>query len=97
MTAPRRISEAELHALVDGELTGEERAEVEALLAGAPTEQALARDFRDLNQAMRARYAGRLEEPVPRPMLEVLARVPRWPVGAGDAAVVARCRPAHRR
>ena len=34
MTAPRRISEAELHAFVDGELTGEERAEVEALLAG---------------------------------------------------------------
>ena len=66
MTAPRRISEAELHALVDGELTGEERAEVEALLAGAPAEQALARDFRDLNQAMRARYAGRLEEPVPQ-------------------------------
>ncbi len=77
MTAPRRISEAELHALVDGELTGEERAEVEALLAAAPAEQALARDFRDLNQALRARYAGRLEEPVPRPMLEVLARVPR--------------------
>ena len=43
MTAPRRISELELHALVDGELTGEERAEVEALLAASPTEQALAR------------------------------------------------------
>jgi anti-sigma factor RsiW len=77
MTAPRRISEAELHALVDGELTGEERAEVEALLAAAPTEQALARDFRDLNQTMRARYSGRLEEPVPQPMLAVLRRMPR--------------------
>jgi anti-sigma factor RsiW len=77
MTAPRRIGEAELHALVDGELTAEERAEVEALLAGAPTEQALARDVRDLNQALRARYAGRLEEPVPGAMLEVLERVPR--------------------
>ena len=77
MTAPRRIGEAELHALVDGELTPEERAEVEALLAGAPTEQALARDVRDLNQALRARYAGRLEEPVPGAMLEVLERVPR--------------------
>jgi anti-sigma factor RsiW len=79
MTAPRRISEVELHALVDGELTGEERAEVETLLAGAPTEQALTREFRDLNQALRARYAGRLEQPVPGPMLEVLARMPRWP------------------
>ena len=36
MTPPRHISEAELHALVDGELTGEERAEIEALMASAP-------------------------------------------------------------
>jgi anti-sigma factor RsiW len=79
MTAPRRISEAELNALVDGELTGEERAEVEALLAAAPADEALARDFRGLNEAMRARYAGRLEEPVPVAMLQLLGRVPRWP------------------
>jgi anti-sigma factor RsiW len=77
MTVPRRISEAELHALVDGELTGEERAELEALLAAAPSEQALAREFRDLNQALRARYAGRLEEPTPPAMLEALRRMPR--------------------
>ncbi len=83
MTAPRRISELELHALVDGELTAEERAEVEALLAASPAEQALARDFRDLNQALRARYAGRLEEPVPGPMQEVLARLPRRPSTRG--------------
>lgn len=79
MTAPRRISEAELNALVDGELTGVERAEVEALLAAAPDEQALVRDFRDLNEAIRARYADRLEEPVPEAMLKLLGRVPRWP------------------
>ena len=36
MTPPRHISEVELHALVDGELTGEERAEIEALMASAP-------------------------------------------------------------
>jgi anti-sigma factor RsiW len=83
MTAPRRISEAELHAFVDGELTGEERAEVEALLAGAPTEQALARDFRELNQDLRARYAGLLEEPVPGPMLALVGRVPRSPSALG--------------
>ena len=38
MTPERRISEAELHAYVDGELTAEDRAEVEALLAAAPAE-----------------------------------------------------------
>lgn len=79
MTATRRISEAEINALVDGELTGEERVEVEALLAGAPAEQALVRDLRELNEAIRARYAGRLEEPVPAAMLELLGRMPRWP------------------
>lgn len=79
MTAPRRISETEINALVDGELTGEERVEVEALLAAAPAEQALARDLHELNEAIRARYAGRLEAPVPASMLALLGRMPRWP------------------
>ncbi len=79
MTAPRPIGEAELNAFVDGELTADERAEMEALLAAAPAEAGLARDFRDLNEAMRARYASRLEEPVPPAMLQLLRRVPRWP------------------
>jgi anti-sigma factor RsiW len=79
MTQPRRISEAEVHALVDGELTGEARAEAEAILAAAPADEALAREVRTLNEALRMRYAGRLEEPLPAAMLEALGRVPRWP------------------
>jgi anti-sigma factor RsiW len=63
MTGPRRITEAELHAFVDGELTPEESAEVEALLAALPSELALAREFRDLNSAIKARYAAKLDEP----------------------------------
>jgi anti-sigma factor RsiW len=86
MTAPRRISELELHALVDGELTAEERAEVEALLAASPAEQALARDFRDLNQALR----GSLRRPTRGARARadaggVGARA-ATPVGAGHAA-----------
>ena len=76
MTAPRRISEAELHALVDGELTGVERAEAEALLAADPEEEALARGYRELNEALRTRYAGRLEEPLPAGMHKLIRRVP---------------------
>jgi anti-sigma factor RsiW len=79
MTAPRRISEAEINALVDGELTIEERVEVEALLA--PAEQALARDLRELNEALKARYAGRLEAPVPQAMQDLVGRMPRWSAG----------------
>jgi anti-sigma factor RsiW len=79
MTAERRISENELHAFVDGELTPRERAEAEGLLAASPTEAGLARSFAELNEAMRARYAYRLDEPVPRGMLGTLRGMPRWP------------------
>jgi len=79
MNAPLRISEAELHALVDGELAPEERTELEALLAVNPAEQALVRDVRELNEALRARYAARLEAPVPQAMRALVGRVPRWP------------------
>jgi anti-sigma factor RsiW len=79
MTEPRRISETELHALVDGELRGDERAEAEALLAAAPEDEAQVRELRGLNEAMRAHYALALEEPVPPPLLALLGRVPRWP------------------
>jgi anti-sigma factor RsiW len=79
MSALRRIAETELHALVDGELTGEERAEAEALLAADPEDEALARGYRDLNAALRARYAARLEEPLPTRMVELLGRIPHRP------------------
>jgi anti-sigma factor RsiW len=75
MSDPRRLNETELHAFVDGELTGEERAEVEALLAASPAEQALARELHDLNGALAARYAGRLAEPVPAAMLQTVAHL----------------------
>jgi anti-sigma factor RsiW len=76
MTPERRISEAELHAYVDGELTPADRAEVETLLAAAPAEAGLVRELRDLNEAIGQRYAGRLDEPVPGRMQQVLAQIP---------------------
>ena len=76
MTPERRISEAELHAYLDSELTAEDRAEVEELLAAQPVELGLERDFRDLNEAIAQRYASRLEAPLPERMKQVLATVP---------------------
>jgi anti-sigma factor RsiW len=76
MTGQRRISEAELHALVDGELTAEERTEVEAALAAAPPELALARELGELNETLRAHYAGKLDEPLPAAIAERLHRLP---------------------
>jgi anti-sigma factor RsiW len=75
MTAPRRISETELHAFVDGELTADECAEVETALAASSADQELVRDVRDLNDTLRQRYAGCLAEPLPPALQKPLARL----------------------
>lgn len=65
MNDPRRVSEAELHAFVDGELAPAEHAEVAELLAAFPADQALAYEIREINEAIRARYGGPFPEPAP--------------------------------
>lgn len=77
MTDQRRVSEAELHAFVDGELSPDERAEVETMLAASAPDQELARCVSHLNEAIRSRYASRLSEPIPPAMATRLARFDR--------------------
>jgi len=69
MTSPRRLSETELHAFVDDELAPAEKADVEAVMASSPTDATAARELRELNAAMRTRYAFKLDEPL-TPALE---------------------------
>jgi anti-sigma factor RsiW len=75
--AHHRLGDTDLHAFVDGELAPDERAEVEAALSASPAELDLVRDVQDLNEALRQRYAGRLEEPLPPAMRRPLARFAR--------------------
>jgi len=75
MTGPRRISEAEVHAFVDGELAPPEHAEVADLLAASPTDLALVREIREINEAIRARYGGAVAEPPPAAVERLLARL----------------------
>ncbi len=75
MTNPRRVSELEIHAFVDGELAASEKAEVEALLAASPSDTTLAREFRELNGAMVSRYASKLQEPLSPAIEARLARL----------------------
>ncbi len=77
MIAPHRITETELHAFVDGELTPDERAEIEAALASSPTDQELVREVREINEALRQRYAGSLGEPLAPALRKPLARLGR--------------------
>jgi anti-sigma factor RsiW len=83
MMEPRRITEAELHAFADGELAPTERAELEALIASAPTELALVGELQQLNDAIKRRYAGAPAEALPKRHQELISRFERRraPVG----------------
>jgi len=77
VSGERRISEAELHAFVDGELLGTEVAEVEAALATAPEDLRVARAIANLNDRLTQHYAHVLQEPVPVGMAALAARAGR--------------------
>ena len=60
-----RISESELHAYLDGELAGSRRSEIEAYIAQTPEVAERLRLYSRNEEALRARYASALDEPVP--------------------------------
>lgn len=62
------VSEAELHAYVDGALAPQRRAEVEAWLLAHPEQQDRVTAFRAQNDALRALFDPVLDEPVPAPL-----------------------------
>jgi anti-sigma factor RsiW len=69
------ITEADLHAYVDGQLPDTRQAEIEAWLAGNPEEAARLHAYRAQNHALRERFAAVLEEPLPE-SLRTLATAP---------------------
>jgi anti-sigma factor RsiW len=73
----RTLKEAELHSYLDGELTDAARSEVEALLKDATAEAEAVHELAALNEAIRQRYAHRLEEPIPDALQKLIARVPQ--------------------
>lgn len=92
---PRRVSETDLHALVDGELAPEERDDLEAALASSPADVEVVRQIRDLNDALKQRYPAPANVPLPerfKPALRKLARrhpaVSRWAAWGCVAALL---------
>ncbi len=82
------VTEDELHAFVDGELPDERRAAVEAWLAAHPVDADKVASWRAQASAMRARFGGVIDEPVPaRLMLSHLAAPARWRIAAIAAAL----------
>jgi anti-sigma factor RsiW len=82
------VSEAELHAYVDGSLDPERRATVEAWLLANSEQQVRADAFRAQNDALRALFDPVLEEPVPA-RLRAPGRRPRALPSLGHLATLA--------
>src|SRR5260221_11092958 len=81
------ITEGQLHAYVDGELRGAERAEFEAWLASHPEDAERVRAYAEQNVALRLSYNPLFEEPAPPALLAIRPRAwSRWAVAAGSCA-----------
>src|SRR5450631_3716092 len=92
MTDPKiPVTEDELHAHVDNELPAERRGDVEAWLAAHPDDAERVRSWREMAEALHARYDAVADEQVPKRLeIERLVRQPRqWIYGAVAAALVA--------
>ena len=60
-----KLDEWALHAYVDNEITGDQRAEIEALLAGDPEAQRTVDAWRQQRDALKRAFDGVLDEPLP--------------------------------
>ena len=85
------VTEDELHAYVDNELPAERRTDVEAWLATHSDDAERVRSWREMAEALHARYDSVADEPVPKRLeLERLVRQPRqWMYGAVAASLLA--------
>ncbi|MFO1104129.1 MAG: anti-sigma factor [Methylocystis sp.] len=83
MTPSALIEEADLHALVDGELDPERRRKVEDHLLQHPEDAALVEGWRRQNAALRAAFEPVALEPPPLSLREAAARPPAPPAGQG--------------
>lgn len=86
MTYETPITDADLHAYADGQLTAARRREVEAYLREHPDAVRSVEAYRSLNRGLRRLYAPVLEEPVPQHLLPKSPRR-RAPVWRAAAAV----------
>ena len=73
------LTEADLHAYADGQLTDARRVQVQARLVQDMRAAESVRVWREQNEALRALYNPVLNEPVPQRLLAVHAPRRRWP------------------
>lgn len=94
MTPQEKITDAELNALLDGELTADERASVESRLADDPESARKASELDRISDAIRTRYAAVLDEPLPQSMQAAIVAsgavrpMPSWRRAAAALALL---------
>ena len=81
------VSEFDLHAYVDGRLSEERRAEVEAYLTASAQESERVRAYQEQNKILRALFDSVLDEPIP-PKWQSSRRHWSFPLGPVAAASV---------
>src|SRR4051794_30752767 len=92
MTEPNMpVTEDELHAYVDNELPAERRADVEAWLSTHSDDAERVQAWREMAQALHARYDSVADEPIPKRLdIDRLRQSPRqWIMGAIAASLLA--------
>lgn len=93
MSRPDGPSDRDVHALVDGHLSPERRAQVEADIAADPALRAEALAWRDQREALRTRGMRISDASIPIAMLDTLKRPGRpwvtWTGGVAAAAAIA--------
>jgi anti-sigma factor RsiW len=72
------ITEAELHAFVDGQLTPERHREIEAALAQRPEEAQRVQGYRDQKRELRALFDPVLDEALPQRILDAARPRAAW-------------------
>lgn len=87
---PSPITEDDLHAWVDGQLDPARADALQAYLAAHPDQARRVQAWQAQRQALRARFAGVLEEPIPERLREA-ARPPRAPGASHGLWRLAAC------
>lgn len=78
MSTQHPITEADLHAFVDGQLTPERQREFEAYLAGRPDEAQRVQQLRAQKRELRALFDPVLDEALPERLLRAARPRPAW-------------------
>jgi anti-sigma factor RsiW len=85
MTNSTPITEADIHAYVDGELSPTRESEVEAHLRTHPEDALAVEEYKGINQALKQLYDPIMEEPVPPHLIQHTPRRPLWAIAAAVA------------